>query len=283
MLFLSKKQKNDVKKYILLPLIVIFVVVGGFFAFDFYLKQQLAGERATYGFLKPEVSQTLNSRKFVKTSTSASLIRIEDHVLGAKVILPATIAKTDKGNDLLVLVNKKIQLPPNFVPRDLVSLEGIIPTVPGALLRTEAVSYLKELYLQAKSEGLSLTSVSAYRSYSQQVNVFNAWVTSAGLKNAENFSARAGHSQHQLGTAVDFGAGGSNSFNAAFGSTPEGTWLAKNAYKFGFVLSYPAGKEAITGYSYEPWHYRYIGLEAAQRMVDSGLILEEFLQKFGTW
>lgn len=271
------------KKYSLVFLITTFLALVGFFSLDYYFKQRLAGERETYGFLKPDVSKTLSTRRFSKTSTMASLIRIEDKVFGAKVILPATVTTTDKGNSLLVLVNKKIQLPANFVPVDLVSLDGIITTVPGSQLRFEAASHLKELFLQAKSEGLSLTSVSAYRSYSQQISIFSGWVKSAGLKNAQSFSARAGHSQHQLGTALDFGANGANSFSTAFGVTPEGIWLLKNAFKFGFVISYPQGKEAITGYSYEPWHYRYIGVDSAQRMVNSGLILEEFLQKFGTW
>lgn len=270
------------KKY-LFVLLVIIVGVAGFFGADFYLKQRVLGASFSYGFLKPEVTTTLNTRKFVKTATVAAAIRIEDQILSAKAILPVSNFTTDKGNDLLVLINKKIQLPADFAPGDLVSIEGLIPSFSGAVLRAEAAAHLKELYLQAKNEGLNLSVISAYRSYSQQINVFNGWVTSAGLKNAESFSAHAGHSQHQLGTAVDFAGSSNNSLNAAFGSTPEGIWLSKNAYKFGFVLSYPSGKEAITGYSYEPWHFRYIGVDSAQRMQDLGLILEEFLQKFGTW
>ncbi len=119
--------------------------------------------------------------------------------------------------------------------------------------------------------------------YSQQIGVFNGWAASAGLKNAESFSARPGHSQHQLGTAIDLGVEGKSNFNESFGQTSEGVWLSQNAVRFGFVMSYPKGKESITGYSYEPWHYRYIGKDNARKMIDQGLILEEFLQRFGTW
>ena len=151
-------------------------------------------------------------------------------------------------------------------------------------MKSEAANALKEMFVSAKQEkDINFTVVSAYRSYQNQVQVFTSWSASAGLASAESFSARPGHSQHQLGTAADIAVSGVANFSAAFGNSTEGVWLEENSYKFGYVLSYPKGKEKITGYSYEPWHYRYIGKEAAKRMVDLGLILEDFLQKHGTW
>ena len=232
--------------------------------------------------LKPgKIHADVNS-KVINVSTQSANIRIEESVLGSKAPLSKTIV-TDKGDDLLVLVNKKIQLPATYVPSDLVSLVGSVSAVSGASLRKEAALALIDLINSAKASGMNLTIVSAYRSYAQQVAVFNGWASSAGLKSAESFSAKPGHSQHQLGTTVDFGVEGKSYFNDSFGQTAEGLWLFQNAATFGYVLSYPKGKESVTGYSYEPWHYRYIGIANAQKMDSLGLILEDFLQRFGTW
>jgi D-alanyl-D-alanine carboxypeptidase len=232
--------------------------------------------------IKPEKIENKIDSKVISVASSSTPLRIEEKILGSKVLLNQ-ILTTTKGNELLVLVNKKIRLPSNYVPPDLVSLVGSVTAASGSSLRSEAAINLIDLVNAAETDGKNLSVVSAYRSYSQQVGVFNGWVASAGLKSAERFSARPGHSQHQLGTAVDFGVSGQSSFSEGFGITPEGVWLTQNAHEFGFVLSYPKGKEAITGYSYEPWHYRYIGKENAQKMIGAGLILEEFLQRFGTW
>lgn len=227
--------------------------------------------------IKAEIPSRVNN-----VATQSANVRIEETILGSKVLLNKILV-TEKGNDLLVLINKKIRLPSSYAPTDLVSLVGSVAASSGSSLRSEAALNLIDLFNAASAEGKNLSVVSAYRSYSHQVSVFNGWVASAGLSSAEQFSARPGHSQHQLGTAVDFGVNGQSNFSDGFGVTPEAIWLTQNAYKFGFVLSYPKGKENITGYSYEPWHYRYIGKENAQKMINSGLILEEYLQKYGTW
>lgn len=261
---------------ILAPLVIAVALVFGAY---FYFQNWPIAHAGVYGQLKPAVTTTLNERKFTKPAASVAAVRIEDNILGAKAIMPLTVVTTDKGDNLLVLIDKKIRLPADYVPANLVDVAGF----PGSQLRSEAAGKLLEMFAAAKNEGLNLTIVSAYRSYQTQVNTFNSWVASAGLKSAESFSAHPGFSQHQLGTAVDIGAVGKTTFSNGFGNTPEGIWLAANAYKFGFCLSYPAGKEAITGYSYEPWHFRYIGVNNAQAMINSGSILEEYLQKFGVW
>jgi len=179
---------------------------------------------------------------------------------------------TDKGDNLLVLVNKKISLPPNYQPVDLVFVVGSIR------LRKEAANAYSNMVSSAAKEGVMLAISSAYRSYAEQQNTFNYWVSKNDWQIASTISAEPGHSQHQLGTAVDF-----DSLSESFGQTSQGSWVARNAYKFGFALSYPEGKEAITGYTYEPWHYRYIGVENAQNLQASGSCLEEFLQKYGVW
>jgi D-alanyl-D-alanine carboxypeptidase len=246
-------------------------------------------------YLPRETTKGAVNYKAVKTekisplAATASVLSASPPFINTKITaklntqISSGIIITDQGDNLLVLVNKHIRLPSTYEPGDLVSLDGLVPvTGPGMRLRKEAAASLAKTTEKAKGSGINLVVLSAYRSYWQQNATFNYWVSKAGLQEAETFSAHPGFSQHQLGTAVDFadGAAGQN-FDQSFDATAKGIWLATNAFKFGFALSYPKGKEAITGYSYEPWHYRYIGVENAAKMIQSGLILEEFLQKFG--
>jgi len=223
-----------------------------------------------------------------KVATAAiEKVKLPEITTSIKAV-PATVVTkgvviTDQGDNLLVLINKHIRLPENYQPADLVPIDGkIAVTRSGMRLRNEAASALAQMAATGGQEGLNLIATSAYRSYWEQQATFSYWVKAAGLAAAERFSARPGHSQHQLGTAVDFTSESvGKGLTDTFAKVGEGAWLANNAYKFGFVISYPAGKEAITGYTYEPWHYRYIGKDNAAKMIQSGLILEEFLQRFG--
>lgn len=232
--------------------------------------------------LKPLETKTVNQTTHTLATTSP-ILKISGQVKSHTFLTAKTLLTTQKGNDLLVLVNKKIGLPADFVPENLVSLDGLVKTFKPEELRAEALDALEKLVTAANSDGVHLAVVSAYRSYQYQQMIFNGWVASAGLGAAENFSARPGHSQHQLGTAVDFSSTRGVSLSGDFAKSPEGVWLSQNAYKYGYILSYPSGAEAITGYSFEPWHYRYIGVDNAGKMVASGLILETFLQNYGTW
>lgn len=167
----------------------------------------------------------------------------------------------DQSADLLVLVDKKNELPGDYDPDDLVLLKA--PTF--AVNRTDLKfrkAYLPALTAMdkaARKEGLKLTYSSAYRSWAYQKDLFQRYVTRDGLATAERYSARPGRSQHQLGTVIDFG-----SVTPEFAATPEGRWLAAHAGEFGFSMSYPEGQEALTGYVFEPWHFRYIGAPSAQ-------------------
>jgi zinc D-Ala-D-Ala carboxypeptidase len=159
-----------------------------------------------------------------------------------------------------VLVDKSNGLSADFVPEELVSLESfagpLVVNREGMLLERRAAEALAEMAEAAAEEGITLDVSSAYRSYDYQTGLFDRHVAQLGVEEASRVSARPGHSQHQLGTAVDFG-----SITLAFGETEAGKWLAREAWRFGFSLSYPAGAEEITGYSYEPWHFRYIGTD----------------------
>lgn len=161
--------------------------------------------------------------------------------------------------DLLVLVDKKNELPADYEPDDLVLLKAPAFAVNRKDLRFRKayLPALTALAAAAKKEGLKLTLASAYRSWTYQKDLFERYVAKDGLATAERYSARPGRSQHQLGTVVDFG-----SVTPEFADTKEGRWMAARAAGFGFSLSFPEGQEALTGYVFEPWHFRYIGLAA---------------------
>jgi D-alanyl-D-alanine carboxypeptidase len=159
---------------------------------------------------------------------------------------------------LRILVDKTHALPEDYAPRDLVKLSGPSYRISrnDLLLREEAERALEEMAAAARAEGLTLTASSAYRSYAYQVEVYGRNVRADGQEAADRVSARPGHSQHQLGLVVDFG-----SITDEFAETREGRWMLANAGRFGWSLSFPDGYEALTGYRWESWHYRYVGRE----------------------
>jgi D-alanyl-D-alanine carboxypeptidase len=185
-------------------------------------------------------------------------------------------------DSLLRLVDKDIELPPDYVPPDLVQIAAIdaSPDAPEVLkLRKEANDSLHQMLDAARGQGVFLLVQSSYRSYDDQAKVYSDEVRTVGQAQADRESARPGHSEHQLGLAVDFTTRRLNfDLDVAFATTAEGRWLAQNAAQYGWVLSYPEGKEDITGYMYEPWHYRYVGVAVAQAIVQSGQTATEWLR-----
>lgn len=157
----------------------------------------------------------------------------------------------------ILIANKTYSLPKDYNPGK------ILPDAQAAFNTMQA---------DAKKAGLSLSICSGFRSYDYQNQLYNGYVARDGKAAADTYSARAGHSEHQTGLAMDI-----NYASSAFTNTPEAKWLAANCYKYGFVLRYPKGKENITGYMYESWHVRYLGKQLAKEVYDSGLTLEEFL------
>lgn len=179
----------------------------------------------------------------------------------AEQFLVATLA-LDRADRIPALVDKEHSLPDGFVPDDLVSLDAFADRLtlrnPGQSLTRETTSALVEMSAAAEQSGVALMVSSAYRSYEYQQTVYARWVELLGQEQADRVSARPGTSQHQLGTAVDFGC-----ICVEFADEPAGRWAAQNAASFGFSLSYPEGYEWLTGYSFEPWHFRYVGREAS--------------------
>lgn len=183
-------------------------------------------------------------------------------------------------NGLLTVVDKQHALAAGYVPPDLAPL-GAAYLAPGfgGSLRAEVKAALEGMLSDAYDQGHDMYARSAYRSYAEQERTFAYWVSALGEAEARRVSAEPGHSEHQLGTAADLtNADVGYDLTEAFGDTPGGRWLAENGHRYGFALSYPAGAEAVTGYAYEPWHYRYIGAEHAAAWRAGGLTLGEYLR-----
>jgi D-alanyl-D-alanine carboxypeptidase len=184
------------------------------------------------------------------------------------------------GVSLLTVVDKQTALPSGYVPPGLVTIgPGYIAPGFSGTLRAEAYQALVRMLSDAYTAGSDIYVRSAYRSYAEQAATFAYWVSVLGEEEARRVSAEAGHSEHQLGTAVDL-TDATVGFDLveSFGATASGQWLMANAHLYGFALSYPAGAEPITGYAYEPWHWRYIGVERAAAWKASGLTLVEYLR-----
>ncbi|MEE5993052.1 MAG: M15 family metallopeptidase [Oscillospiraceae bacterium] len=177
------------------------------------------------------------------------------------VQLPVTIRELNVVDectyvDGILIANKSYGMPKEYNP-------GMLPVTAQAFAQLKA---------DASVDGLNIYEGSGYRDYEFQVKCYESIVSAYGKEYADTYSARPGYSEHQTGYTIDC-----NTINDEFGETDEGKWLAENCHKYGFIIRYPKGKENITGYSYESWHIRYVGVEDATAMYEQGLTLEEYL------
>ncbi len=196
--------------------------------------------------------------------------------------LPGSSTSCD---DLRALVDRSHSVPSDYVPGDLVALQDYgVPTLGSDVprLRREAAEHLGHLVESAAVAGEELVVASAYRSYEEQQLSHERLIGIFGA-GAGRMSATPGHSQHQLGTAVDFtNAAAGYQVWRPFAKTSAYWWLEHHAWKYGFVLAYPRGEKDQTGYRWEPWHYRYVGVQDANHIEGSGRSLQEFLENVGT-
>lgn len=158
--------------------------------------------------------------------------------------------------DGILIVNKTYSLPADYDP-------GTSAVAQNAFDKMAAA---------AAKDGITLFINSGYRSYQEQVNLYNQYASERGTEEADKVSSRPGHSEHQTGLTFDV-----NTTELSFEGTPEAIWLEKHCAEYGFIIRYPKGKEDETGYIYEPWHIRYLGKETAEKVTESGLTLEKYL------
>jgi len=190
------------------------------------------------------------------------------------------IAAASDVNSVAVLVNKEFALPDDYNPSDLVYPNvrfTFKEKIEKRMMRSEAAKALENLFDGAEKDGIYLAGVSGYRSHKTQTALFNRYVERDGEEKAKTYSAVPGHSEHETGLAIDVsGSDGKCAAEDCFGDTKEAEWLAKHASEYGFIIRYPEGKDSITGYKYEPWHIRYVGVDIASEIADRGITLEEY-------
>jgi D-alanyl-D-alanine carboxypeptidase len=183
----------------------------------------------------------------------------------------------------MTVLDRSYALPAGYVPDDLVaaSAAGVTDASGAELVRAAVIGDLAEMATAWEEAGLTITIESGYRTYAAQATTFDSWVAQLGYADAVGRAARPGHSEHQLGTALDLTSPG---WSGRFGDwaieSAEGSWMAAHGWEFGFVMSYPSGSQDATCFSYEPWHYRWIGREAAAAHRASGLDLRRFLERY---
>ena len=185
-----------------------------------------------------------------------------------------------QASSLWVVVNKGRQLPKTYVPANLtvpnVSLR-LSSGSPEMEVRSDTAQAMQEMFAGAAVQGIKLMLASGYRSYTEQVSLYDGYVASDGKAAADASSAHPGFSEHQTGLAADLEpANRVCEVAQCFDATPEGKWLVANAYKYGFIIRYPKDKEDLTGYEYEPWHVRYVGKDLAAQINQTGQTLERF-------
>ncbi|MBE6149209.1 MAG: D-alanyl-D-alanine carboxypeptidase family protein [Firmicutes bacterium] len=186
------------------------------------------------------------------------------------------IKNIENPNNYLVLVNKNNKLDKYYVPKDLETISNKF-SYDNKKLRKVAKEAFEKLSYDASLFGYRIIATSAYRDYNYQSNLFNNYVKEKGIEYALMCSAKEGHSEHQTGLAID--VEGSNLDYDDFENSKEFNWMITNAHKYGFILRYPKGKEDITGFKYEPWHYRYVGIDEATYIYNNKITLEEYIQK----
>lgn len=193
----------------------------------------------------------------------------------------ASSKSTVINNEYLILVNKE-----NHIGCDHVADDLVVPTITFNAssdmtkhVREDVAVALQDMFKAAEKDGIDLVGISAYRSYEYQETVYSNKVKRDGLEEAEKYVAEPGTSEHQTGLAIDVLSSEYDSLDEGFEDTEAFTWLSRNMSKYGFILRYPKGKEDITGYDYEPWHIRYVGVGPAIEIMDKKITLEEYLDK----
>lgn len=200
-------------------------------------------------------------------------------------ILENTQIKSDNEkkeiNDYLMLINKNSGINESYIPPDLV-----IPNVKFRVandmcreMRLDAANALENMFNDAKEDGINLIAISGYRSYDYQKVVYDRSVATEGQEYTDNYVAIPGTSEHQTGLVMDLLSDEYLSLDEGFENTNAFQWLMDNMTNYGFILRYPKGKEDITGYDYEPWHLRYVGIDVSKEIMDKGITLEEYLQR----
>lgn len=190
----------------------------------------------------------------------------------------STDVRTEDDGNLFVLVNKQYAVSRDYYPTDMVDIDGSLSTNQNLKVKREAYDAYLSMLQDAKKEGLNFAICSAYRSYALQESLYNNSLAANGKEYTEKMFAYPGQSEHHTGYAIDVTSASMNwGLSQNYTDYPDGAWITEHCSEYGFIIRYPKGKEDITGYMYEPWHIRYVGVDAAKEITRQGITLEEYL------
>lgn len=243
------REKKSKKKNIILTIGVVLIIAAAIVKIPLLFNDIIAG---------------------AEKNSSGSLSKIENTVRNNQ--------SENENKNILLLVNKENPLSAGYRPNDLVTVNVRFNSSASAeekMMRKDAALALEELFKGAHRDGIELYGLNGYRSYNTQQTLYNKALIQNGRSYTEKYIAKPGFSEHQTGLAMDVT---NRTYSTSFETTKEGKWLAKNCYKYGFILRYPLDKQSITGYNYEPWHIRYVGKSAAKEIFSENISLEEYLK-----
>lgn len=225
-------------------------------------------------FLEKYLYEYLDYKKENKKTSNTDVVAIVNVRANKEWYDPKTVRETDLSKGNLILVNKFNYLKNDYEPSDITSLDLSYSYDNNRVSKETSDAYL-EMAKAAKKDNISLMANSSFRTYDRQEAVYKEFYYSKGVSYADRYAARAGYSEHQTGLAIDIFTSG-RSTTSDFDTSDAFKWLQTNAHKYGFILRYPKDKEYLTGYNYESWHYRYLGVETATKVYESELTYDEY-------
>ena len=238
---------------------------------DYYNVDALKNPFSLYKYYNPKnIERYVN---YFNKNNKFTVSKIVDNVnAGVDYDFYTHTKEADLSKDTLILVNKYNYLDEDYEPDNLVTIDEDYTLGWNNLMRKDAYEHFVEMADAANLEGIEIKNISAYRSYSMQEWLYEHYAEENDSYDiADTFSARAGFSEHQTGLALDI-----NMVDDDFVKSPDYLWLKDNSYKYGFILRYPKDKESITGYKFEPWHYRYVGVEVATYIYNNDITFDEY-------
>ena len=258
------------KKKIIVAGAILVVLAGGF--------------GITYAYTShKEASHTSSNNGYYYNEDSGSLEK-DPLVTGEELLTEDELPSRDKvittPESIFCLVNKEYSLPADYIPADLVEPDvtfSIDYESEKKLMRKVAADALETMFQDAAKENLELTAVSGYHSYDRQKEIYEKNLKTRGTTHTNQYSAKPGYSEHQTGLVMDISCESENfDLQESFGETPEGIWVSENAHLYGYIIRYPKDKCEITGYAYEPWHLRYVGIPMATYLYQNNMTLDEY-------
>ena len=291
----TKKRIKNKKRFVFAIIIFVLIIIVLVCLIDFIVKRS----KASVGPLGPEDYESSTQSGIISGESQLSPeeqerlnkeLKLSNEVSSAQSKISSSVYPIENVEDFdLISINKTHSLSKDYWPEDLITIDRFVSGVGNEdthKLRKVAADALNKMFDAAFEDGIELRLRTGFRSYGYQATLYNSYVKNNGQKEADTYSARPGFSEHQTGLACDLGGKSQNfALSYDFGKTEEGRWVSEHAHEFGFVIRYTDGETVngkrepgkITGYVFEPWHVRYVGIDHAARIHELGLTLEEYL------